>query len=270
MHPGFKASLAQLQQSFAASPISDVGAFLEERDPKVWKQCRVTLCIQDCGEPLVAISPDVSFTSPHPYAAAGAPYGEQGPWFLRVTVAQRLQAAQARLSKQHAGFQLHLFDASRPLSVQGFMIDHECERIASEQHGGSFKRLDPTAQDEIRSLVETFWAPASPDATSPPPHSTGAALDLTIVDAHKRPLDMGTEIDALSERSAPSFFATVRGGKEILYHSKRTLLYDMMTHAGFHRLPNEWWHFSYGDQTWALIENLADPESARPALYGRV
>ncbi|MCH8219212.1 MAG: M15 family metallopeptidase [Planctomycetes bacterium] len=270
MTRGCRASLAGLQHSFAASPISDVGNFLEQRDPQAWRQCRVTLSIEDCGEPLVEISPDVSFTSPHPYAAAGAPYGEQGPWFLRVTVAQRLQAAQARLSKQHPGFQLRLFDAYRPLSVQGFMIEHEWERIASEQHGGSFKRLDPIAQDEIRSLVETFWAPASQDTTSPPPHSTGAALDLTIVDPHKRPLDMGTEIDELSERSAPSFFAAVRGEKERHYHANRTLLYDVMTHAGFHRLPSEWWHFSYGDQTWALIENLADPESARPAIYGRV
>jgi len=265
-----RASLSDLQQSFAASPLSDAGAFLEQLDPEVWRQCRVTLPIRDRGEPLVGISPDVSFTSPHPYAAAGAPYGEQGPWFLRLTVAQRLQAAQVRLSKQHPGFQLLLFDAYRPLSVQGFMIDHECERAARAQSGQPYGSLDQRAQNRIRSWVQTFWAPASPDATSPPPHSTGAALDLTIVDAHKRPLDMGTEIDELSERSAPSFFATSKGERERHYHAKRTLLYDIMTHAGFHRLPSEWWHFSYGDQTWSLIENLADPENAGPALYGRV
>ena len=216
------------------------------------------------------ISPAVSFTSPHPYAAAGAPDGERGPWFLRLAVAQRLQAAQARLSKQHSGFRLHLFDAYRPLSVQRFMIDHECERIAREQSGQPFGSLDRHVQKRIRSGVEIFWAPASPDAASPPPHSTGAALDLTLVDAHKRLLDMGTEIDELSERSAPNFFAAGTSERERHYHANRTLLYDIMTHAGFHRLPNEWWHFSYGDQMWALLERLSNPDHATSALYGRV
>ena len=30
------------------------------------------------------------------------------------------------------------------------------------------------------------------------------------------------------------------------------LLVEVMSFAGFTQLPTEWWHFSYGDQIWAL------------------
>jgi len=37
-----------------------------------------------------------------------------------------------------------------------------------------------------------------------------------------------------------------------------------MASAGFARHPNEWWHFSVGDQLWAWINH------APAARYGRV
>ena len=39
------------------------------------------------------------------------------------------------------------------------------------------------------------------------------------------------------------------------FHRDRELLNQVMTHRGFVRHPNEWWHFSYGDQLWAWISN---------------
>ena len=37
-----------------------------------------------------------------------------------------------------------------------------------------------------------------------------------------------------------------------------------MTKFGFAQHPNEWWHFSYGDQLWAWKNNKAN------ALYGKI
>lgn len=38
----------------------------------------------------------------------------------------------------------------------------------------------------------------------------------------------------------------------------RQLLNEVMNHSGLARHPNEWWHFSYGDQLWQglAIRNL--------------
>ena len=40
--------------------------------------------------------------------------------------------------------------------------------------------------------------------------------------------------------------------------------------AGFQRHPNEWWHFSLGDQMWAWLSNQENPTHLVVARYGRV
>ena len=49
----------------------------------------------------------------------------------------------------------------------------------------------------------------------------------------------------------------------LLWHGRRQLLRDAMGAAGFAQHPNEWWHFSQGDQLWAWRSNQAE------AIYGR-
>ncbi len=44
--------------------------------------------------------------------------------------------------------------------------------------------------------------------------------------------------------------------------ANRRLLHWIMTDAGFIGHPDEWWHFSYGDQLWAKLSG------APAALYG--
>jgi D-alanyl-D-alanine dipeptidase len=53
-------------------------------------------------------------------------------------------------------------------------------------------------------------------------------------------------------------------GEEGSWHRHRQLLAKAMALAGFARHPNEWWHFSAGDQLWAWISQ------APAARYGRV
>jgi D-alanyl-D-alanine dipeptidase len=43
-----------------------------------------------------------------------------------------------------------------------------------------------------------------------------------------------------------------------------------MTAAGFRRHPQEWWHFSLGDQLWAWLIDQETGEGAALAHYGRV
>ncbi|MEL7144577.1 MAG: M15 family metallopeptidase, partial [Cyanobacteria bacterium J06573_11] len=47
-------------------------------------------------------------------------------------------------------------------------------------------------------------------------------------------------------------------------HHHRSLLAEVMVGVGFRQHPNEWWHFSAGDQLWAWQEG--DGVIAR---YGR-
>lgn len=69
-------------------------------------------------------------------------------------------------------------------------------------------------------------------------HSRGTAVDVTLVDAEGRDLDMGTPFDAMEEASHHSF-----AGLPAALLCNRTLLLDIMTSAGFHSLDEEWWHY---------------------------
>ena len=151
--------------------------------------------------------------------------------------------------------QLAIFDAWRPIRVQAFMVDHS---IKEQCRSLGFDPSDPlktAALEQVRNDVARFWAPPSPDPCTPPPHSTGGAVDLTLADSSGEPLAMGGEIDAIGEQSIPDHHAEEAEsnpqGSAALWHGRRCLLNDVMTEAGFARHPNEWWHFSHGDQLWA-------------------
>lgn len=124
--------------------------------------------------------------------------------------------------------------------------------------------------DEIWEEVYKIWAEPSLDEKTPPPHSTGAAVDVTLVDDAGAIVDMGSPIDEMSERSHPSYFGNATDLQAQQFHANRQLLCDVMETAGFKRNPREWWHFSSGDQMWAWLNNEANPDNSLNARYGRL
>jgi D-alanyl-D-alanine dipeptidase len=229
-----------------------------------WRDCP----IRDCGEPLLPLEPALLCLRPHPYVSLGAPYGPgSDPFRLRQGVRQRLLLAQDELQRLQPSLRLGIFDAWRPVVVQSFMVEHafleECRRRQLDANQPS----QASRHEEVRQLVERFWAPPSSDPTTPPPHSTGAAVDLTLVSEAGMPLDMGGEIDAIGSVSEPDFYSELAhrnpDSAEAVWHERRELLASCLSVAGFVRHPNEWWHFSYGDQLWAWRTAAAE------AVYGR-
>ncbi|MEL6472417.1 MAG: M15 family metallopeptidase, partial [Cyanobacteria bacterium J06623_4] len=117
--------------------------------------------------------------------------------------------------------------------------------------------------------VIQFWAVPSTDSRTPPPHSTGSAVDLTLRAATGETVDMGSPIDEASPRSYPNHFANSTDPAAQKAHHYRSLLAAVMVGAGFCQHPNEWWHFSVGDQLWAWQTKQQTGESAI-ARYGGV
>ena len=229
--------------------------------------------IQDCGEPLVPIPLEqFAVVDPHPYAVLGAPYGERSPYYVRQGVLQALIQAQQHLQHHHPGWRIQIFDAYRPIAVQQFMVDHTYDQLLAKwQHEQGTEKTPP--KDQLLDQVYQFWAAPSHDLTTPPPHSTGAAIDTTLVDHQQQVVDMGSAIDEISERSYPNYFAHQPGG-EIVHHH-RTILTQAMQSAGFRQHPKEWWHFSLGDQLWAWLGLNSNksancpPDKTAVAYYGR-
>lgn len=223
--------------------------------------------ILECGEPLVPIPLEqFAVESPHPYQKLGASYGEASPYYLRESVVAALITAQANLQQQHPGWYIQIFDAYRPVDVQQFMVNYTFSVVVQAQQLNS-DALSDEQQQAIWQDVYKIWAVPSLDPKTPPPHSTGAAVDITLVDRTGQPVDMGSAIDELSPRSHPDYYARQ---PELLCHHYRQLLKDVMYSAGFRRHPGEWWHFCLGDQMWAWLCNQENPTDTVTGRYGRV
>jgi len=230
--------------------------------------------IQECHEPLVEIPPQFARETPHPYLRLSAPYSNCSPYYLRQGVLNRLLQAQVELRRVQPNWNIQIFDAYRPIAVQRYMVNYTFEQMLRA------KNLTATSlsADQHQALLQEvyqFWAEPSQDPRKPPPHSTGAAIDLTLVDQTGTPIEMGSPIDELSPRSYPDYYATLEPDLELgvsakqaqMVHQNRLLLRQSMKAAGFEQHPNEWWHFSYGDQLWAWL--ASQPSACYGNLTGR-
>ncbi len=228
---------------------------------RLWSQ----IPIEECGEPLVQLTSAIFCLEPHPYLSLGAPYEKStDPWRLRKGVFQKLLFAQAHLQEQNPELKLAIFDAWRPIKVQAFMVDNEINKMCALRGIDPKDPTDLSMLKEVVAEVNQFWAAPSLSEFTPPPHSTGGAVDLTISDLKGLPLNMGSKIDEIGLVSHPDyFFASSKTNFESgQWHQRRELLANVMLKCDFVQHPNEWWHFSYGDQLWAWESNSSK------AIYG--
>ena len=178
---------------------------------------------------------------------------------VRQAVAERLRRVNERLSPSHLA--LHLFDGWRPRSVQAFFHDvwFPAELV---------RRQPDLSGDALTFEVERYWSAPTENPQSPAPHATGAAVDLTLRWMGADPLWMGSIFDDVTPLAHRDRFET--GDERLLSFSdtearaNRRLLHWVMIEEGFVGDPDEWWHYSWGDQMWAKA--VGAPE----ALYGLI
>lgn len=196
------------------------------------------------SHPSVAAIPSVQLKDP--LVRLGPEFGPARAG-VRSLFAARLTEAQRLLPD---GISFLVIDGYRDASAQQRIIDHYGEQIA---------RLYPgISAEQKHELTSRFVSPLNVA-----PHVAGAAVDLTLVDASGRELDMGTPIDATPEQSlgacyfhASNISAEARENRELM--AAALLAVDCVNY------PTEWWHWSFGDKYWALHTG------ATAALFGPV
>ena len=167
--------------------------------------------------------------------------------YLRTSVATKLGQVNARLKP--LGIEVYLFDAWRPQAIQRYFHDVWFPEWLVKQQ-------PHLAGQALVDEVEKYWAAPTAGQSSPSPHSTGAALDLTLMFSDTRqPLFMGGIFDDLTEEAWTDGFERKQAisMSDAEARANRRLLYWAMTEAGFANNPTEWWHYSWGDQLWAKL-----------------
>ena len=180
-----------------------------------------------------------------PYYAIAA--GSIDALLVRESVAAKLSLVNARIKKQ--GLKLFLYDAWRPRAVQAYFHD-----VWMPQELRA--RRPALSEAEIAEEVSRYWAAPSETALRPAPHATGGAVDITLVWDDGAPLWMGSLFDdatALAHTDRFENDADEMSFSNEEARANRRLLYWLMREAGFANHPEEWWHYCYGDQMWAVL-----------------
>lgn len=200
--------------------------------------------VRDAGDPLVHLASITGISVPRavPASPLGVRRDTSGPVhaLVREGLALRLARAVRRLPP---GLRLHVVEGYRPPSLQ---------RAYFEAYRASLQRDNPHLDDaESHELASRFVAP--PEVAA---HPSGAAVDITLLDAAGEPLDMGTPIDATPEESDGACFFDAPGIRSDAREARR-LLAACLAPEGLVNYPTEWWHWSYGDRYWAFASGAA-------------
>ena len=142
-----------------------------------------------------------------------------GECYLRKSTAEALVKANKAFIQ--LGYRIKLFDCYRPLSVQKKMW---------------------------KILPGTHYV-ANPAKGSK--HNRGAAVDLTLVDAQGKELNMGTPFDFFGKEAHHTY---TQHSKEVL--ENRKLLKETLNKFNFKSIYSEWWHYEYRPEMQSKVENF--------------
>ncbi len=157
------------------------------------------------------------------------------------------------------GIELFFFDCYRPVKVQSFFYDKWLPIILKKMYSS-------LPENELLAKRDLFTAKPSKtfddiDINCPPPHSTGGAAYVTLRFIEtKQHLFMGTIFDDSSDFVFNSYYESIKQKDDFSLSDlealkNRRILYWSLKEEGFENYPNEWWHYSFGDQMWAFFSN---------------
>lgn len=211
--------------------------FLLISDPKIW-----AMTVKECHEPLVDLK-ELDFK----ISLARASF-YHGYTKVRQSIADKLQSAKQYLPE---GVSFLFSEGHRPISLQKQMFLEYHEQLAKANPGWDDEKLKQEATKYI-ALPEDV-----------PPHSTGGAIDITLVDANGCEFDMGSILDDTPDKNENRNFTLADNISEQA-KANRQILINALSKVGFVNYPAEWWHWSYGDKYWAY--HAEQPH----AIYGSV
>jgi D-alanyl-D-alanine dipeptidase len=207
--------------------------------------------IQECSESLIDLKSQtaLAYGSPPENEHTALDYTK-----MRKSVYQKLIAAQKDLP---LGWRFRVYEGFRSLKVQQILFDEEYARVKTRSPDKSHPEL-------FRETTRLISPVKNLDGSmNIPPHNTGAAVDIEIIDSAGSLIDMGMAI-ADWVHVHPDLCLTHCEFLSTKSQNNRRILLDVMQSHDFVNYPMEWWHFSYGDRYWAYHKK------ALQAIYGPV
>jgi D-alanyl-D-alanine dipeptidase len=202
-------------------------------DPKI-----LAISIHENHEPMIDIIHQNAISyGPPPLLPDNTNYTK-----MRKTVYEKLLKAQTMLPD---GLKLQLYEGYRSLSLQ--------QKIFEERYASLQKENPEWTSQKLFIESTKFVSPVThmDGSKNIPPHSTGAAVDVYLVDQQGQVVDMGIHLDDTYHDLKGIYCKT--DSKVISAQAKkyRKIMGDALQAVGFVNYPTEYWHWSYGDRYWA-------------------
>ena len=171
---------------------------------------------------LAGVEVDLRYAGPHNFAGRVLYEGLDCAW-IRTEAAAGLERAAQWLARERPGYRLKVLDALRPQRIQ-----------------------EAIWRDVVGTPAQAYFA----DPARGSIHSFGMAVDITLVHPSGQECDMGSGYDEMSIRSHPYHDALhlAMGVLTADQLMSRGWLHAAMAQGGFAGIPNEWWHFDFGDR----------------------
>lgn len=174
---------------------------------------------------------------------------------MRKSVYDKLITAQNMLPK---GMKLCLYEGYRSLELQQMLFSGYYEKMTKAHPTYNHEQVFTETLKLVSPVVNLDGS------KNIPPHSTGAAVDVYLIDNQGKILDMGIlakdwmqDLDGSLSKTDSKIIS-----KEA--QKNRKIMSDVLTKVGFVNFPTEYWHWSYGDKYWAYNKGKKN------AIYGTI
>lgn len=165
-------------------------------------------------------------------------------------------------------FSFVVFDGLRSLLTQQEIADRFRAALATTM-----------ITEEERSTTQARFVSPLPKSEaeyrlSPPPHSTGGAIDLGLADREGHVIDLGADFDQFEDIAACNHFekacqTAVASPTDRARRDARRILYWAMVDAGFAPYEAECWHFELGTRRAAAFQGRSHAEYGPAAPWSR-
>lgn len=205
--------------------------------------------IHENNEPLIDLANQKEIAyGPAPISPDNTDYTK-----MRKTVYDKLLQAQATLPE---GFKFCLYEGTRSLELQ--------QNIFQGRYDILRKASPKKSHEEVFIESTKFVSPVIniDGSKNVPPHSTGAAIDVYLIDNTGNVVDMGIHLDDTYKDITGEYCKT---NSDVISDSAkiyRKIMNKALKDVGFVNYPTEYWHWSYGDRYWAYQTNQ------KYAIYG--
>ena len=183
----------------------------------------------------------------HPFIIRNNSNIKGNPFFVREETYHRLLEASKRLPP---GYKIKLVDGYRSINTQAKLWNKTQKELLQQKPS-----LKHASKRDFYKETEKWVAPPKRHIA---PHSTGTALDMTIVNSKGKELNMGVPMGDMTKKAYTNSQNISLQAKE-----NRQILINAMQSAGFINYDKEWWHWSYGDEIWSNV-------TKQPQIYPSV